>query len=482
MEKERLYSAISFVFPLIIYIVSLRGLKTGHGNSIIATQYSLWLHDSITIGVAGHPFTNTVDKILYNGVYYSPFAPGFTFISYPFSVIGFLLDGVPSISGNAILMDELFLAISASIAAFLVYKICRFYAGAAESLLASFTLAFATIAWSFTTVVFSHDATMLFCLLAAYFVIKFSRDSQKIQYIVFAGLSLGAASFTEYLATLLIIPFLLYLVFSFRAKGLGVLRVKWKLLVFLIGSAVGPVLDLGYNYLIFGDPLTFPEQYWKNHASLVSQFTIGSLAVNSIYNLISPYRGLFLFSPVLVLGIYGMYRMGRSSPQNRIDTYFLLLLFLFVLLPYSAWSDWTGGASFGPRFIIYGMPFLVIPIAYLLFEKKTLLVRASFVAFFAVSVFIQEAGAFTSATAASSNSVLTYQPISFSIPRLFNGQLDVWWLETLDLSSATWLIQLFVVISFFAVLYLVSYLVFRGGRFTQAMTPKQQTRILADKQ
>jgi hypothetical protein len=121
-----------------------------------------------------------------------------------------------------------------------------------------------------------------------------------------------------------------------------------------------------------------------------------------------------------------MYQSGRF----RGDALLFLSLFLLGLLPYSMWSNWEGGWSFGPRFLVDVIPYLVIPIAFALSESrarnaKTL--KVVFPSLFVLSSFIAGAAAFTSASPPGGQSLSYFQPIKQSIPWLLQNSLDVWW-------------------------------------------------------
>jgi hypothetical protein len=302
------------------------------------------------------------------------------------------------------------------------------YAPPIPSLLASLTLAFGTIAWPFATLIGDHDVAMLFSLLGVYCVIRCSRlenaGNEKYVALAAAGASLGIASTVEYLSALLVLPLILFLAYR---KKLNVFSGSLFSAIF----SLGPILDLAYNQTVTGNPLVFPEDLWSGGGGLTAfqRFEPSQLLTVPIYNLLSPYRGLLLLSPVLFVGIYGLFRMYQSG-RFRGDALLFLSLFLLGLLPYSMWSNWEGGWSFGPRFLVDVIPYLVIPIAFALSESrarnaKTL--KVVFPSLFVLSSFIAGAAAFTSASPPSETSLLYYPPARQSIPWLLQNNLDAWW-------------------------------------------------------
>ena len=458
------YGVFSFVFPLVVYILSLQKYAGGGGFNVIATQFSMWKYHSFSIGAQGHPLEiviggNSPDTFLFDGKYFSDYSPGQSLVSFPFAIVGFILDGgVLKPSGFAVLSDELFLAVCAGAASFLVYRISLWYSGRLESLLAGLTLALGTAVWPFAATTYDHTATLVFSLLSTYLVMRHSRNAESDWNLVFAGLALGVSALIDYVSMLLAFPLLAYLLVKNRESD----HRAW---VKRLSTFIGPFLavagvNLVYNYVNFGSAITFPEQFFKGApksslAGLLSRFSLASLASHVVFNLISPYRGLLLLSPVLILGMYGLYKMVTLN-EYRLDSVLFISLFVMNLLPYSAWDDWDGGWSYGPRFLIYGLPYLVIPIGFVLWKNRSRLARILFAGLFSISSVLQGAGAFVGAAQPSSSNMLLYQPFAQAFPELQQSSLGVWW----SVNSHPRLCILIVILVFAVILVSVWYLTF----------------------
>ena len=79
------------------------------------------------------------------------------------------------------------------------------------------------------------------------------------------------------------------------------------------------------------------------------------MLVNFLGLLISPSRGLFIFSPFLLLSIFGLFRYGRRSDAGPLPV-FAALWILSLLAFISGWFMWWGGGGFGNRLIVETMP------------------------------------------------------------------------------------------------------------------------------
>ena len=184
-------------------------------------------------------------------------------------------------------------------------------------------------------------------------------------------------------------------------------------------------MNLVYNFALFGDPLKFPQQLYSNGLHF---FFDSSIFRHILDNLFSPYRGLFLISPILVLGIYGMYQMFRIR-ETRTDALLFASLFVVILVYYSSWQGWDGGWSYGPRFLILGIPYIAIPLAFLIPTLSKLREKIIFLALFGISCLVQELGAIVG-SAPPTQSITQYQAISYALPQMLENNFALWWILT----------------------------------------------------
>lgn len=111
------------------------------------------------------------------------------------------------------------------------------------------------------------------------------------------------------------------------------------------------LLFIGYSMRVFGTVLPF--YYWSH---VWSPATI-PMAVYG--NLFSPSRGLFIYSPVFVLVSYWVLRYWRSLVSRPLAIV-SIAIFSGTLLSAAAHQDWWGGLSFGPRYLLDTLPWLIL--------------------------------------------------------------------------------------------------------------------------
>jgi hypothetical protein len=115
-------------------------------------------------------------------------------------------------------------------------------------------------------------------------------------------------------------------------------------------------------------------------------------------HLISPSRGIFIFSPVLIFSIYEIAFGIKKREFGPLD-WFLLLILLVHWIVISSFSKWWGGFSFGPRYfsdmVPYLIYFLILGVARILQSKgmKKIILISIFFCFVGISFGVHFRGA-----------------------------------------------------------------------------------------
>ena len=169
--------------------------------------------------------------------------------------------------------------------------------------------------------------------------------------------------------------------FALFLRHLFRLRVLMRLFFFALPVAAAGGIILGLNTLHFGSP--FASAYSDQPEGIA--FSTPILAGLYGYTM-SIGRGLFFFSPVLVLCFWGFAPMVRRRPI--FGTAIVLLVISFLLFQ-SRWRNWAGGWDWGPRHIIQIHALLAIPIAFWAAEKWNAFRRIAIICALLIGVAVQ---------------------------------------------------------------------------------------------
>ena len=162
-----------------------------------------------------------------------------------------------------------------------------------------------------------------------------------------AGVCLACALLLK-LTNLLIVP--IFLVYGFGVR-------PWRAPLKDLSSTVAPLALAGlligyYNWARFGSPFVtgYPSSEGFNGNILEAMYGL----------LISPQKGLVLYSPLVLASLPGLRSLWRGHAREAL---LAAGVFIFHVVVFSAWYDWQGGVNWGPRFLVPTLPFLMLPIA-----------------------------------------------------------------------------------------------------------------------
>lgn len=410
-----------FLTCLLVYVGCLNGVwATDHTTSFVQLDYALVANHSLALGKVGTFQPNTVDDFTHGGMYYSSLAPGTAFLAAPFAWVGFALYGGFSVFGIVLEMTELFVSIAAAVAAFMVYRIARLYFRVSTSVFLAFVYGFSTISWPFATYFFQSDVSSMFVLIATYFALVTVRQKgERALPPMLCGLALGAGFTVDYVNGILFPVFLFYMIVSFRRLRPPLLKV---IAIYTPAALLGFVLIGLYNYTILGNPFVTTEQAYLGR-SVLEGFSY-PLYQGLALNFASPLRGVFVYTPFLVLGVAGYLETFRG-PGPRRDFLFMLAIAMAIIVPYSAWYAPTGGLSFGPRLIMAAIPFLLLPAGFIIEEekgKRLSLIYALYLAGFTINGLAAMVTTIPPELTPASNPF-----IGNILPHFLSGILDTWW-------------------------------------------------------
>jgi hypothetical protein len=277
------------------------------------------------------------------------------------------------------------------------------------ALLGALVFAFATAAWPYSRSFFREPLTILAYLLAFYGLFRY-RDcgfhiAHRTSYIphlywlALSGFALGLALTTKQIGVA-IVPSLLVLLAVYEWPGLlsgfepfgglsrgrrrpaeasrpgfrAWLAARWRpadaawravwagharaALAFALPLAVMLLLNRWYTTTTLGGVETFARDVvdYTTNPQLSSSAPERMLRA-AIGLTISPYKGLLWFSPALLLGVIGALPFIRRRPWEGLA---LLAAAAIHLLGYSRYNYWSGGVTWGSRYMLQIVPFVIL--------------------------------------------------------------------------------------------------------------------------
>lgn len=123
---------------------------------------------------------------------------------------------------------------------------------------------------------------------------------------------------------------------------------------FGIPLIVAAIVLLGVNNAKFGSPFVTGYAQWQREAHPMS----GDLLTGISGYLFDPQYSIFITFPVLILAFFGYPFIFR---RNRAITIFILSLSLVVILACAKFVNWSGGWSYGPRYLLSVLGLLSLP-------------------------------------------------------------------------------------------------------------------------
>ncbi len=163
--------------------------------------------------------------------------------------------------------------------------------------------------------------------------------------------------------------------------------------------ALACLVIAGLNWMRYGSPLATGYEAQPEGIQFVNPLLVGLYGF-----LFSVGKGIFFFSPPLVLFFWAIRRFIAQAPQAA---WGVVVLIVSLLLFHSKWINWAGGWCWGPRHIFMVHVFLALPVCALL-TKRTACVRIAYGVLLAGGVGVQLLG--------TSQNFIDYHFIAFRNP------------------------------------------------------------------
>lgn len=453
-NKEKIITAAFFIFCAAILMLTVKGLPgnpaaeelnlpkwtdngpftTSNDRGRYALIYSVVENRSLILSKPLAIFSSPDLAINNNGQYVSLFAPGVPFIMIPSYLAGRYF-------GMAQLAVFITMAFFALLNIVLLRAIAiRLGANPIEASLGALTFIFATPAFAYATTLYQHHISTFIILLGFYILIRWnnwlslaliwflfalSGAVDNPNYFIMAPIALAALGriiivsreeknikFNFRLAGALallvaIIPIGFFFWFNKNANG-GAMTLSGSLervTTIQKSEDINQSADLEKKLVAAGANDKTSED--KNPVSFFKTRNI----LNGFYiHSISPDRGITHYTPIVLLGIYGIYFLYK---KNKYAANILTAIIGMTVLTYSMWGDPYGGWSFGSRYLIPVYALLSLGVAFAVSRmKKNYIFLLIFIALFVYSARINALGAITTSANPPQVEILALEKIT----------------------------------------------------------------------
>lgn len=400
-RTQRYILIITLISISVLYYISSCYINTSNDGSHYALVSAMVNKHTVIINDYVK-YTGFTDYAVKDGLFYSDRLPGNAFLMTPFFLFGNFLQllhldtlssHVPIQEVSVILLPNL-CGVLGVLFLFLLFTHLNF--SFRLSLLSAILFAICTLNWQEATHVFSHAPSMLFVLMAVYFLIK-APDINSKQFYLFV-LLLAYSSIIELQNSLLFIPALIYLIqtkkLSLREFQENLKPICYSALIICVVFSMLVV----YNYIAFGEIMLksnkynpeFPEEQ-SFLSSLSGDFLVGidrlftnflnpELWFNLDLGVKNDVPGMFISTPLLILSFLGIPLFFLKRPKEALLFTFIIVINVLI-------------AAFHKTVLIRHIftitPFFFFSIIFLIqyvIEKKSILLSGIFYAILTILV------------------------------------------------------------------------------------------------
>jgi hypothetical protein len=351
MTKSKIHLAL-FLFFFSVYVLTGQGsIQSADGKIMFLLTQAMVENHSVS-------FSEIVSLSDTPGPQYSKYGLGMSVLAIPFYLFGKLLSFLLGIEASLATQFTVSMinAMLTALSCLMVFRIAteRFEFTLRIGLFLALGFGLSTIAWYYSEDFMSEPATTFFLLSAVYWVTGKDRATRDL---LWAGTFLALAVSCR-LAALVVIPgfiFYQWMVWAESAEK-DIKQLVMDLLRPAIPVVAVLMLIMIYNYLRFGGPLE------TGYEKISGRFLLGFFGI-----LFSPGKSLFLFNPLTLFGCLASMFFLREQRKTALLFGWLVVSHLVL---FSFWHSWQGGMSWGPRLMLVVLPYLILPIGFLLREHK----------------------------------------------------------------------------------------------------------------
>jgi hypothetical protein len=260
-----------------------------------------------------------------------------------------------------------------------VYLMASRFSSSGNALVLALAFGLGTPAFAFSNELFQHQVGAFGSFVGFFLLWRVIDEGASHRYLWLVGVLFGLAAASEYVLAPILACVVLWAIPKIRPPR-HLLRVA-------AGSLPWVIATVAYNIVAFRTPIPIGYRYSVFGIPEGSLFGLVPPSWESVYGItFSPYRGLFLLSPFLLLAPAGLYVMSRRGGRTRSLAGVLLFVSLALLGYNACYWVWDGGGSVGPRFLVPMIPFLSLPIIFIIDGARHLWQRAAIALLVVVSI------------------------------------------------------------------------------------------------
>lgn len=368
LRNDKTIALFLFILVSSVYFATITGITSSNDGSHYALVRALVERRSFEISPY-LDFTEHQDYALRGDLRFSDRPPGTALVAAPFYALSAVAPqpklNPPSKHDSdnpRLIYAVLPAALCASAAVMLFYLTLRkhFDRSQFSALLASLGLAFGTTTWKYGSVLYSHAAAALTVWLALYLLLQVEQV-QHFKWPFLLGFTIGFAPLTEYTS----VPFSLIM-------GIYLLLVLWEPYrnaesrqswlkaagAFALGGLIPVAFLLTYNKLNFGSPFevsTFNADttLWPQNEGFAADFATPLLEGlgGMLFHSSNGNQGIFLLSPVTLLGLLGLGGLYRYSRRRFTLVIGVFVVYLLLFAKSTTYNPLTNDGRYITTFI-----------------------------------------------------------------------------------------------------------------------------------
>ena len=349
------------------------------------------------------------DISYHNGRYFSIFTPGISFLSIPFYIIGKLIGYQQHITFLLNIFAQLINIVLIAILS------TKFGVSLKKGILSGLIFAFATNSLTYSLTLAQHNVTAMFTLIA---ILNASNKKRTWKNNSILGSIYGISGLVDIPNFFILLPSMLYAFYNsfvienklnFKPRNLAiVISMGITFLPFFIGFGIFNKTQTG-SYLDNGQFIgrsSYPaEELTKTaeeiqieaskpktrHTPLYTRDQMRNLYLLTISN----ERGILFYSPIVIIGIIGLYIAYFNKKYKHLVS-LIVGTTLVTLALYSMHGDPWGGWAFSSRYMIVPSALILSCLGIIIERyKKSFVFQVLFLAILGYSLYVSSLGALT---------------------------------------------------------------------------------------